>query len=158
MKDDAGESVAIVGGTVIDGNGGPPIRDAVIVIESGRITAGRRGVNPDSRECAEAGGEGQIRHAGHDGRERASFFPIIPDGLVRYEGRYEDVILEAAQIALKNGLTTIFDTWGPREALIHVRDRIKGGELVGSRVFLAGNIIGLGGPRRWISFRSRARY
>src|SRR5215475_405854 len=32
-------SQAIVGGTVIDGNGGPPIRDAVVVVTGQRIAA-----------------------------------------------------------------------------------------------------------------------
>ena len=30
---------AIVGGTVVDGNGGPPIADAVVLIDGARITA-----------------------------------------------------------------------------------------------------------------------
>jgi hypothetical protein len=47
---------------------------------------------------------------------------------------------------LRNGLTTVFDTWGPRSALTRVRDRINGSEIPGSRFFFAGNIIGLGGP------------
>ena len=29
-----------------------------------------------------------------------------------YEGRYEELIEEAAQVTLKNGLTTVFDSWG----------------------------------------------
>jgi len=41
---------------------------------------------------------------------------------------------------------TVFDTWGPRQALTRTRDRINRGEIPGSRIFCAGNIIGLGGP------------
>jgi imidazolonepropionase-like amidohydrolase len=35
----AQEPVAIVGASIIDGNGGPPIPDGTIVIEGGRISA-----------------------------------------------------------------------------------------------------------------------
>ena len=37
------------------------------------------------------------------------------ESLIRYEGRYHEIGLEGAQIALKTGQTTVFDTWGPRE-------------------------------------------
>ena len=50
--------------------------------------------------------------------------------------------LEAAQIALKFGVTTVFDTWGPREFLIRAREEINSGRAMGARIFLAGNIIG----------------
>ena len=66
--------------------------------------------------------------------------------IVRYEGRYEELIEEAAQITLKNGLTTVFDSWGPLQPLLNVRDRVNRGEVVGSRMFVAGNIIGFSGP------------
>ena len=68
------------------------------------------------------------------------------ENLVRFEKQYEDLITEAAQIALKNGVTTVFDTWGPRQHLVSVRGEINAGRRVGSRIFCAGNIIGLGGP------------
>jgi imidazolonepropionase-like amidohydrolase len=72
---------------------------------------------------------------------------LEPDVLLRYEpGCYDELVLEAAQVALKAGITTVFDTWGPLEALRRVRDRINEGEVPGSRIFCAGNIIGLGGP------------
>ena len=38
------------------------------------------------------------------------------------------------------------DTWGPLEPLLEARNRINQGEFVGSRVLVAGNIIGIGGP------------
>lgn len=72
--------------------------------------------------------------------------PMFLEEFARYEGRYEDLITEAAQVALRNGVTTLFDTWGPRRALISVRDKINRGELRGSRILCAGNIIGLDGP------------
>ena len=67
--------------------------------------------------------------------------------IVRYEGRYEDLIEEAAQVTLKNGLTTVFDSWGPLQPLLNVRDaHQRRGETTGSRMFVAGNIVGFSGP------------
>jgi predicted small secreted protein len=72
---------------------------------------------------------------------------LDPEILLRYEpGCYDDLILEAAQVALKAGFTTVFDTWGPLGALLRVRDRIDRGDAMGSRIFCAGNIIGNSGP------------
>jgi cytosine/adenosine deaminase-related metal-dependent hydrolase len=71
---------------------------------------------------------------------------VSPEYLLEANFRYEPQILEAAQIALKHGVTTVFDTWGPRAALVNVRDRINAGEALGSRILLTGNIIGFGGP------------
>lgn len=64
----------------------------------------------------------------------------------RYEGRYEDLIEEAAQVALKNGVTTVFDSWGPLQPLLNARERIKRGDVIGSRMYVAGNIVVWGGP------------
>src|SRR6202012_1873678 len=67
------------------------------------------------------------------------------ENLMRHLGSYEDLIVEAAQVALRGGLTTVFDTWGPRRFLMAVRDNINAGKLPGSRIFCAGNIIGFDG-------------
>ncbi len=66
--------------------------------------------------------------------------------IVRYEDHYEDLIEEAAQVTLKNGVTTVFDSWGPLQPLLNVRDRINRGETIGSRTYVASNIVGLSGP------------
>jgi imidazolonepropionase-like amidohydrolase len=71
-------------------------------------------------------------------------FPT-PDLALEFEGRYEELIEEAAQVTLRSGVTTVFDTWGPLAALTAVRDRINRGATVGSRMFVAGNIIGYAG-------------
>lgn len=68
------------------------------------------------------------------------------ENLSRHTERYEELIAEAAQVALKNGVTTVFDTWGPRRFLMAVRDKINSGQVAGSRIFCAGNIIGFDGP------------
>ncbi len=74
------------------------------------------------------------------------FLNIDTETLVKHEDRFHEIVIEAAQIALKTGQTTVFDTWGPRAALVKARNMINAGEVPGSRLFLAGNIIGYGGP------------
>lgn len=141
------QSLAVTGATVIDGTGGAPIADAVVVVENGRIKA----VGPAASTLVPTG----IRRVDARGKF------VIPglmdanlhlylngdlESLIRYEGRYHEIVLEGAQIALKTGQTTVFDTWGPRADLVKVRDMINAGQAVGSRIYLAGNIIGFSGP------------
>src|SRR5207249_2621534 len=72
---------------------------------------------------------------------------LSPEVLLRYEpGCYDDLVTEAAQVALHAGITTVFDTWGPLESLRRVRNGINQGHIVGSRIFFAGTLIGMGGP------------
>lgn len=143
----AANGVAVVGGTLIDGNGGAPVRDAVVVVEGGTIGAvGRRGevTIPPGAQQIDATGKYII-----PGLMDANVHLMLGSSIeyiVRHEGRYEDLIEEAAQVALKNGLTTVFDSWGPLQPLLNVRDRVNQGRAVGSRMFVAGNIVGFTGP------------
>jgi imidazolonepropionase-like amidohydrolase len=138
---------AIIGATVIDGTGAAPVRDGVVVIEGRKITA----VGPRGRVTIPTGAR-EVNVAGKyviPGMMDANVHLVLGSSIefiVRYEGRYEDLIEEAAQVSLKNGLTTVFDSWGPLQPLIHVRDRINRGEIVGARTFIAGNIVGFSGP------------
>lgn len=140
-------SVAIVGATIIDGTGRAPIRDAVIVIVGGRIAAvGPAATVPIPDGTTSINARGKYVVPGLMDANVHLLLDIEAEYLIKADGRYESLIAEAAQAALRNGLTTVFDTWGPREALINVRTAIERGELVGSRIFLAGNIVGFGGP------------
>ena len=143
----AAQTVAITGATVIDGTGRAPIPDAVILIEGGRIAAVGA-----ARDLAVPAAAVRVDARG------AYLIPGLMDAnlhlylngdletLIKYEDRYHEIILEGAQIALKTGQTTVFDTWGPRAALIKARDLIATGQAPGSRIYLAGNIIGFSGP------------
>ena len=137
----------VTGATVIDGTGGAPIKDAAIVIEGNRITA----IGPRTAVRVPAGAR-EIHAAGKyviPGLMDANVHLVLNMSIefhARYEGRHEDLIEEAAQVTLKNGVTTVFDSWGPLQPLLTVRDRIRRGEVVGSRMFVAGNIVGLSGP------------
>lgn len=139
-------SLLVTGATIIDAVSKDPFAGS-LWIDSGKIRAIGRGaekVAPVDVPVLDARGKYVI-----PGLMDANVHLLLDmrlENLVRHEDRFEDLIAEAAQIALANGLTTVFDTWGPRQALMTVRDRIASGELAGSRIFCAGNIIGLDGP------------
>jgi imidazolonepropionase-like amidohydrolase len=140
-------SMIIAGATIIDAVSDTPIEGRSIVIENGRISR----IVPDQEvialpadECVD--GRGKFAIPGLMDANVHLMGDMRPENLLRHDGKYEDLIVEAAQVALKGGLTTVFDTWGPRRSLMAVRDRIEAGDLIGSRIFCAGNIVGLDGP------------
>src|SRR5437762_5701988 len=123
-------SLLISDATVIDGVADTPAEGRSIWIENGRIKAF------DSRDKLGATRAAQIIDA------RGKYvIPGLMDGnvhlmgalrledLVRHENRYEDLIAEAAQLTLRGGVTSVFDTWGPRQPLMAVRDRINAGDI-----------------------------
>ena len=142
------EILAVANGTVIDGTGSDPVERGVVLIEDGRIVAvgAARDVDvPESATVIDARGKYII--PGLIDANLHLFFSIADlEKLYKFEGRYHELIIEAAQVALKTGQTTVFDTWGPRGPLVKARDLINAGEAVGSRIYLAGNIIGFDGP------------
>lgn len=143
----AAQNVAITGATVIDGTGRAPIRNAVVVIQNGKVTA----VGPAPSVTIPGGvtrvdGRGKWVIPGMMDANLHLDLNIYPEHLILFEDQYDTIVLEAAQIALKSGLTTVFDTWGPRAALVKIRDMIKARQAEGARIYLAGNIIGFSGP------------
>lgn len=140
------ETLVITGGTLIDGTGGKPLRGAAVLIENGRIAAVGSQASmtfPADAQVIDASGKYLI-----PGLMDANLHLYLNrdlESLIKYEGRYHEIIIEAAQIALKTGLTTVFDTWGPRAPLVQAREAINAGEVPGARIYLAGNIIGYGG-------------
>jgi imidazolonepropionase-like amidohydrolase len=139
--------VAVTGATVIDGTGRPAVADAVVLLRDGRVVSvgsGREVQLPASAQRIDARGKFVI-----PGLMDANLHLYLNgdlESLITFEGRYHEVVIEGAQIALRTGMTTVFDTWGPRAALAKARDMINAGTVPGSRIFLAGNIIGFSGP------------
>jgi imidazolonepropionase-like amidohydrolase len=142
----SGQTVALTGSTVIDGNGGTPIPDGVIVITGKKITS----IGPRSSVSIPAGAQ-RINLSGKyvlPGYMDANvhLFPwpswTYIEFLARYENNMEGIAEEAAQIALKHGFTTVFDSMGPARPLMRLRDRIAKGEIDGSRLYVAGDIVG----------------
>ena len=143
----AQDTTVIQGATVIDGTGQNPIANASIVIAGGRIVA--IGPTTATRVPAKARiipAHGKFVIPGLMDANVHLVYGISIEFLARYEGRFEDLVAEAAQVSLANGLTTVFDSWGPLGPLTRTRDRIARGEIPGSRPYVAGNIIGLTGP------------
>lgn len=140
-------SLLIHGATIIDGIADQPSEAEAILIEQGRIRAvGRRDDFEVPRGATIVDARGKYVIPGLMNANVHLLCDVRLENLVRYMDRHEDLIAEAAQISLKNGVTTVFDTWGPRRSLMKVRDRIAAAELVGSRIFCAGNIVGFDGP------------
>src|SRR5262249_37703329 len=111
----AAEVVALVGGTVIDGNGGAPIKDGVIVIDGKRIIAIGVRTTPIPPQAKISRVEGKFIIPGFIGLN--SHVTDDLNTLVKYEGRYDELALEAAQIFLMAGFTTVVDQFGPRDDL-----------------------------------------
>jgi imidazolonepropionase-like amidohydrolase len=141
----------VVGATIIDGNGGPPVTDGVVVVTNGRIAS----VGPRSSVAVPAGaqtidGRGKFLVPGFvDTNVHLSLYGGANDRyetLVRYFDRQPDIVLEAAQIQLRYGVTTVRDSYGMLRPLVATRDRINGGGAIGPTILAAGNIVGWSGP------------
>lgn len=138
---------AIVGATLIDGTGRPPVPDSTVLIDGDRVVAAGPSVfTPVADDVEIVDAHDAYVIPGLQDANVHLVFDILPERLIREEGRYHLLVEEAAQIALAAGVTTVYDTWGPAEALSVARDRIASGEVEGSRIYFAGNIIGLDGP------------
>ena len=144
----ADTATAIVGATVIDGNGGPPLRDATIVIQGERIAQiGPRGsvaIPPDARVIDGAGK--YVTPGFIDTNVHLNLSFSWDETNARYWDRNAEVTLQAAQLHLKHGITTVRDSYGALLPGIEVRDAISRGEVPGPRMYVAGNIVGWGGP------------
>jgi imidazolonepropionase-like amidohydrolase len=142
---------AITGATLIDGNGGSPVADSVVIIRGAKIAAaGSRASVPVPAGAAVIDGTGRYLIPGLiDTNVHLSLYGGMRDryeSLVRYYPREADLVLQAAQIDLKHGITTVRDSYGMLMPLVQSRDRIGRGEEVGARILAAGNIVGWGGP------------
>lgn len=119
----AGDRFALVGGTLIDGTGRPPIADVTVVVEHSRITAvGRRVKLPRGMPVVDARGKS-----------------ILP-GLWDMHAHYEQV--EWGPIYLASGITTVRDVGNELTFIRTVRDMIASGRGIGPRMLLAGIVDG----------------
>ncbi len=142
------KTMVISGATIIDGVADKPLAGHSIWIEGNRIKAIG---GADELRRAAAGAQvidarGKYIIPGLMNANVHLFAATSVERLARHDGHYEEAIAEAAQVALKSGQTTVFDTWGPRRPLMAVRDQIKAGKTQGSRIYCAGNVIGFDGP------------
>ncbi|NIY67601.1 amidohydrolase family protein [Streptomyces malaysiensis] len=145
---------AITNVHLIDGRGGRPEPAATVVVEGGRFAAvGPTASTPIPEGATVIDGSNRWMVPGFvNGNVHlldAWMFMVGPgtiEYLARWEGRYTEVIEEAAQLVLRNGVTTVFDTYNAVDPVLGARDRINAGTSKGARIFAAGAIIGMGGP------------
>ena len=139
--------IAIVGATLIDGNGGAPIPNATVVVRGGRIAAvGSATAVAPPRGARVIDAAGKFLTPGFvDANVHVSIYSGL-ENFARYQDRFTDVVIEAAQRHLKVGVTTIRDSYGMIAPLAAARDAFRTGKAVGPRLQFAGNIVGWGGP------------
>lgn len=138
-----GSLKALVGGTLIDGFGGEPIRNSVIIIEGERI-----------REIGQVGSPGIPPGAEVISTEGMSVLPGLWDMHVHlminghgdyahwdrtYPSLFESVIMPAsARQLLLAGVTSARDLGGPLDASLAVRDAINSGRIPGPTIYVSG--------------------
>ena len=140
-------TLAIVGATLIDGNGGAPLTDAVVLVRGGTIAAvGTKATVPIPKGARVISAMGQYLVPGFiDTNVHLSLYSGL-ESLARYEDRFTDIAVEGAQLQLKYGITSVRDSYGMLKPLREARDLINGGAVPGARILFAGNIVGWGGP------------
>lgn len=141
-----GRLKALVGGTLIDGTGGPLIRNSVIIVEGERIrTVGQVGRTPipDGAEVISTEGMSVLPglwdmhvHLMLNGHADYAHWDSV------YPPLFEKVIMPAsAKQLLLAGVTSARDLGAPLEASIAVRDRINRGEIPGPTLYVSGPFI-----------------
>ena len=137
---------ALVGGTLIDGYGGKPIRNSVILIEGERIKAvgqvGKLSI-PEGADIISTEGMSVLPglwdmhvhldingHADYDHWDKT------------YPPQYESVIMPAsAKQLLLAGITSARDLGAPLRESIAVREAIKSGKIPGPNLYVSGPFI-----------------
>jgi imidazolonepropionase-like amidohydrolase len=141
-----GRSKALVGGTLIDGYGGPPVRNSVIVIDGERIRAIGTVVTlpvPAGAEVISTEGMSVLPglwdmhvHLMINGHSDYAHWDR------KYPALFESVIMPAsARQLLLAGVTSARDLGGPLEASINVRNAIRSGKLPGPTLYVSGPFI-----------------
>jgi imidazolonepropionase-like amidohydrolase len=120
-------AVALVGGRLIDGKGGAPVADAVVVYEGGKIVA----AGPRATTKVPAGAS-QIDITGQT---------ILP-GLWDMHAHVQQVEQGAAYLAA--GVTTVRDMGNILEFITGIRDAVDAGKGLGPRVLVDGLVDGEG--------------
>lgn len=122
-------TLVVRGGTLIDGGGGPPLENSVIVIQGERI-----------RRIGQ--GQGISIPAGAEVLEAAGKW-LIP-GLIDSHVHYRNWMPE---LCLAYGVTTIKDLGNPTEWILAQRDGVAGGKITAPRIFASGSLLIARGAR-----------
>jgi imidazolonepropionase-like amidohydrolase len=150
--------LALVGGQLIDGYGGPPLENSVIIVRGNKveavgrvgelaIPAGARVISTEGRTVMPGLADMHVHlmilgHADYDHWTRA------------YRTKWRDVVMPiSAKQLLLAGVTLVRDVGAPLEDSIVVRDRINRGEIPGPRVFVSGPFLQKKAPPLEAEFR-----
>lgn len=148
----AGPSItAIVGATVIDGTGAPPLAGATVLLRGSRIAA----VGPERAVPVPPGATVL------DGRGLFVLPGFIEAGYQltwNFDGdtnatRLDRTLAFDARNVLQAGVTTLRDSYGVLAPLHRLRDSIRAGRVLGPRLFVSGEIFGYGAPTPGDSYR-----
>lgn len=150
--------LAIVGGRLIDGYGGKPIENAIILVEENRV-----------KEVGQVGTLAVPAVAKVINAEGMTVMPGIADMHVHlmlighgdydhwfhvYPPQWRDVVMPiAAKELLMAGVTMARDLGARLEDIIPVRDRINRGEIPGPRMFVSGPFLQKVAPPLEAEFR-----
>ena len=137
---------ALVGGTLIDGFGGRPVRNSVVVIDGERISAvGVQGslAIPQGAEVISTEGMSVLPglwdmhvHLMLNGHSDYAHWDRT------YPAQFGSVIMPAgAKQLLLAGVTSARDLGAPLEASIDVRNKINNGQLAGATMYMSGPFI-----------------
>jgi imidazolonepropionase-like amidohydrolase len=140
------EMKALVGGTLIDGFGGNPVYNSVILVEGEKIMAvGHQGnlEVPDGVEIISTEGMTVMPglwdmhvHLMINGHSDYAHWDTA------YIDKLEDIIMpSSAHQLLMAGVTSARDLGAPLEASINVRDKINRGEIPGPTMYMSGPFI-----------------
>jgi len=140
------QTKALVGGTLIDGFGGTPIHNSVIIIENDKIVkVGHQGNTqvPAGAEIISTEGMSVMPglwdmhvHLMINGHSDYAYWDKT------YLNELADIIMPASAVQLlKAGVTSARDLGAPLDASLSVRDRINSGELMGPTMYMSGPFI-----------------
>src|SRR6185436_18713316 len=138
----ATNGVALVGGTLIDGTGAPPVRDSVVLIRGDRIErVGTLATVPVPAGYESISTEGMtvlpglwdlhvhLIYSGHPN----------PGAWFKHDAEFESVTIPAsARQMLMGGVTSVRDLAAPADAVLAVKRRIASGALPGPTIYAAG--------------------
>ena len=142
---EAAPTLAISGGQLVDGYGGLPVQNAVVLVAGDRIskTGDVNSVSiPDGVKTLDANGMTILPglweshgHLFHIGEGDPASFPL------KFKAQAEEIMADVARTSLLAGITTFRDTGGPIQEQLALRADIEAGKLPGPRLFLAGPIL-----------------
>ena len=138
-------TLAISGGQFVDGYGGLPVHNAVVLVAGDRIVeVGNVDTVtiPDGVKTLDVNGMSILPglweshgHLFHIGEGDPADFPL------KFKSEAKSIMAAVARTSLFAGITTFRDTGGPITEQLALRADIEAGKLPGPRLFLAGPIL-----------------